>query len=324
MKIFITGATGFIGQKLCRALIERGDDVIAVSRNQVKAKEKLGTQATIVEADITMAGDWQKALDGVDAVVNLAGESMASGRWNAQRRQIIRDSRVDVTRNVVSAVAELPSDKRPAALINASGIDAYAFAADMAALGFAPEATSEDATEEPATEDYPLGDHFLAKVCKDWEAEANGAKALGVRVAILRFGIVLGHGGGALEKLLPLFKVGGGGVLGTGQQIFSWIHVDDLVRVILFSLDEPEFDGPTNTVAPEIVTNRTFTKTLGAALGRPTIFKVPSFALNLAVGDFAEYLLNGRPAVPANLQNAGFQFSYPTLKRALDEIVGGS
>ncbi len=306
MKIGITGATGFIGQGLVRKLRVRGDEVVAFSRDGERASKKLGGIRGVT-ADLETPGPWQAELAGLDALVHLAGESIGAKRWDARQKQVLRDSRVEATRVIVEGIAALPADQRPKALIAASGADYYAFASGHG-----------DFDDDEVTEKDPAGNHFLGRLCRDWEAQAFAAEAFGVRVTTMRTGIVLGAGGGALDKMATAFKFFVGGPIGSGRQWFSWVHVADAVAAYLFALDTPTLQGPVNLVAPGAVRQKQFAKALGHAMHRPSFMPVPGFALRAAVGsEFAEYLLEGRRVVPYALERAGFKFIHPTVEGAL-------
>lgn len=308
-RVFVTGATGFIGKALVRSLGARGDHVVAVSRNRERAVRALGDEVEVVAGDPAYSGDWQQAISGCDAVINLAGQSIAGKRWDAHYRQLIHDSRVETTRYVVEAMAACEEGARPRALVSASGVDYYPFSVD---LGAALVADEDDDMDERA----PAGDSVMARICRDWEAEARTAEKHGVRVARMRTGIVLGPGG-ALERMTTPFKFLVGGRIGNGRQWFSWIHLDDAVAAYLWVLDHDEVKGPVNLVAPQPVRNAELARTMGRVLKRPAWVPVPGFALRAAVGELSEYLLNGRRVVPAVLLDRGFRFRFPDLESAL-------
>ena len=312
MKIVITGATGFIGQVIVPALVERGDEVVVLSRDAARASAALGG-VSAVSADLQEKGPWTEALAGAGAILHLAGESVAARRWDARQRQVIRDSRVETTRTLVEAIGAMPEGARPAALICASGPDYYPFADP--GMG----------DEDEVTEADPPGDSFLARVCHDWEVEARAAEKLGVRVALMRTGLVLG-GGGALAKMTTPFKLFAGGRIGSGKQWVSWIHRADAAAAYVAAAGPGPgpgpgpggdgYRGPINLVTGS-VRNADFARTLGAVMHRPSWLPVPGFAVKLAAGELAEYVLNGRRVVPARLRALGFAWRYPELLGAL-------
>lgn len=305
MRVAITGATGFIGQPIVAALRARGDAVVALTRDPARARRLLADGVELVDADLEEPGPWQDALAGTDAVIHLAGEPIAGKRWNARVKQVIHDSRVEGTRVLVDGLRALPAERRPTALISASGIDYYPFADGPS--GF----DDDDVTER----DPPAGD-FLGRLCRDWEAEAAMAEEAGLRVVRMRTGLVLGPGG-ALAKMAGPFRFFVGGPIGTGRQWVSWIHRDDVVAAYLAALDDPHWRGPINLVAPESARNKDLSNAIGAALHRPTLLGAPAFAVRFAVGELAEWILHGRKAIPAALTALGFRFRYPALRDAV-------
>jgi len=300
MKIVLTGATGFIGRRLCRALAADGHELVALTRDPVSA------QATVPE--LGAAHPWhavreyapREALEGADAVVHLAGESVA-GRWTAAKKELIYETRALGTKHLVEVIAKL--DRKPRVLVSASAIGYYG-----------------DRGEEKLSETSEPGDDFLARVCRDWEAQAMRAEEAGVRVVRPRIGIVLGPGGGALDAMLLPFKLGAGGPLGSGQQWWSWVHRDDVVGLIRHAL-AGELDGPVNATAPEPVRQRDFAKALGRVLKRPAFLPAPALALKLVLGEFSSELLGSKRVVPERAQQSGYAFAHPELEAALRDCL---
>jgi len=297
MRVLITGATGFIGQEL----VKRLERPVVLSRSAESARAKLGN-VTAIRWDAEKEPPPAAAFDGVDAVVHLAGEPVAEGRWNAEKKRRIRDSRILGTRNLVRGLEQLTT--RPRVLISASAVGYYGSRGD-----------------DVLYEDAAAASDFLADICRDWEAESQRARDLGIRVVNPRIGIVLGKGGGAVAKMLLPFKLGLGGRLGDGHQWMPWVHVDDIVGLILFAIERENLQGAANATAPHPVTNREFTRVLAHVLHRPAIFPVPAFALKLAIGEFGDILLASQRALPRVLLDAGYPFKYPTLEEALRASV---
>jgi uncharacterized protein len=298
MNITVTGATGFIGNHLIHDLLDAGHSIHALGR---KRSAGLPQAVRFSEWRSTESEPPSEALATADAIVYLAGESVAQ-RWTPEVKQRIRSSRVDGTRNLVNALAK--QSHRPQVLVCASAIGYYSSRGD-----------------EVLTETSAPGSDFLAQVVIDWEQAARQAEALGIRVVPLRFGVVLGKDGGALAKMLPPFRLGLGGRLASGQQWMSWIHVDDVIGLIRFSLDNSAADGPMNATSPHPVRNAEFTEQLAAALHRPAIFPVPKFALKTLFGEMAEVILSSQRVLPKAAQSAGFQFQYPELRPALVRLL---
>jgi uncharacterized protein (TIGR01777 family) len=296
MRVFMTGASGFLGRAIAAALRARGDEVVGLSR---RGSGEAGIQWAA--GDPSVAGAWQARVAECDAVVHLAGESIAGKRWSAAQKELLRTSRLLGTANVVAAIASAPRETRPRVLFSASGADYY----------------PADESDRPYAEDSPAGTSFLAELCVAWEAAARAAEPHGVRVVTGRFGVVLGRGEGAMAKLATAFKAFVGGPVGSGRQWFSWVHVDDLVTAVLLALDKTALRGPINVVAPGAVRQRDFADAIGRALGRPSWLPVPGAALRLAVGELAQYLLSGRRVVPAALEHAGMTFRYPSIQEAV-------
>ncbi|MDP8934496.1 MAG: TIGR01777 family oxidoreductase [Cyanobacteriota bacterium] len=308
MKVAIAGATGFVGSRLVEKLQAAGHQVVVLSRDAARAGRVFPASAypnlEVVAYTPAESGDWQKSIAGCDAVVNLAGVPIAEERWTEARQQAILDSRRLTTAKLVEAIVN--ANPRPSVFVSASAIGYYG--------------TSETAEFD---ETSPAGDDFLAAVCKDWEAAAQPAKNAGTRLAILRLGIVLGMGG-ALAKMLPPFKLFAGGPLGTGKQWFSWVHREDVVDLILYALQNSQVEGVLNATAPNPVRMNELCQTLGEVLKRPSWLPVPSFALELLLGDGAKVVLEGQKVLPKQTLASGFQYQYPTLKLALEEILSGS
>lgn len=305
MKVAVTGATGFIGTALVKKLRERGDAVTVLTRDPERAKQTLG-DVTAVKAELEAPGAWWDALDGIDGIVHLAGESIAGKRWDARQKQIIRDSRVETTRTIIEAIAKATA--KPKVLVSASGADYYPFASGPG-----------DFDDDAVTEQDPPGETFLARLCRDWEKEARAAEALGVRVACMRTALVIGKGAG-LGKMATPFKLFVGGRIGNGRQWMSWIHLDDAVAAYVAALSDDRYTGPINLVT-ESVRNAEFARTLGTVMHRPSWLPVPGFALRAAVGEIAESILNGRNVVPKKLLQLGFTWQYRDLAKALATMV---
>lgn len=296
MNVAITGASGFIGQRLIARLARDGHSIHALGRGSPENP----SPSQFSHWDYETAAPVE-ALRGTDAVIHLAGEPVGQ-RWNTGIKARIRDSRVNGTRRLVEAIAKL--DQRPETFISASAIGYYG-----------------DRGDEVLTESSHAGSGFLPETCVAWEREAAEAQRYGARVVLMRTGIVLGREGGALKQMLTPFKLGVGGPTGSGNQWMSWIHIDDLVEAFVFALTEPHLSGAVNGTAPNPVRNREFTQALGAALGRPTVIPTPVFALKLILGEAAEIALASLRVRPAALQKVGFQFQYEDLGGALDNSV---
>lgn len=298
MNILVTGSSGLVGSALIPALTAEGHRVSRL----VRTKSNLGIRDTFWDPN---AGElYSPPLEGLDGVVHLAGESIAEGRWSKIRKARIRQSRAQGTRLLSESLARLAQP--PKVLISASAIGYYG-----------------DRGSEILTEQAPPGSSFLAGVCQDWEAAAQPAAGSSIRVVTLRTGIVLSPVGGALARMLPPFRMGLGGMVGSGKQFMSWISIDDLVRIVLYVLKIETVRGPVNAVAPKPVTNAEFTRILGRVLSRPTVLPMPAFAARLAFGEMAdELLLASARVVPAKLEASGFVFRHPDLESALSSLLG--
>lgn len=300
MNVLITGGTGFVGSALARALVDRGCRVTVIgSRERSCSRQSPRPGLTCIAADTTRPGPWQDLVAGQDALVNLAGRSVFT-LWTGSAKEAIRDSRIKTTIHLVDAI---PNGAQMI-LLSASAAGYYGHGGEV-----------------ELAERSPNGDDFLARVCREWEAEARRAENRGTRVALLRLGVVLGAQGGALATMKTPFSLGLGGPLGTGRQWFPWIHIDDLVAAALFLLDCDECRGPFNCTAPGVIRQKEFAQTLAAQLGRPAFFPAPAALMRLALGEFGQSLLQGQKAVPQALAESGFVFSYPELEPALRDLL---
>jgi uncharacterized protein (TIGR01777 family) len=298
MRVAITGASGLVGTAVCRALEARGDETVVLVRGQVS------DPARQIAWDPAAGRLTASELSGIDAVVHLAGENVAGGRWTAARKQRIRDSRVAGTKLIAEAMATCPDG--PKVLVAASAIGYYG-----------------DRGAEVVKEEDPSGSGFLAEVCRDWEAATSAAAGAGIRVANLRIGLVLSPEGGALARMLPAFRLGLGGVPGDASVYLSWVSLDDLVGIVLHVLDRPDLSGPVNAFAPAPVTSGEFTRTLGRVLRRPAFFHVPAAALRLGLGEMADGMLfMSVRGVPQRLIDSGYAFRHPKLEGALRALLG--
>ncbi len=288
----VAGGSGFIGQPLVKRLLERREEVVVLSRDPGKVRAGRGAAWSNASAEIA----------GADVIINLAGENVGAGRWTAERKRQILDSRVNATRTLVEAIRGVPS--KPRTLINASAVGYYGVRGD-------------ELLEESASN----GSGFLAEVTRRWEETARGADDV-ARVLIFRFGVVLGDDGGALQKMLVPFRLGLGGPIGSGEQWMSWVDRQDVIRAVEWAIDRPTARGIYNVTAPEPVMNRDFARALGQALDRPSFMPTPGFVLRLLFGEMAdEMLLGGQRVVPARATKEGFAFSYPTLEVSLKHAL---
>lgn len=300
MRVLVTGGSGFVGQRLCQQLVAQGHEVQVVSRSPHKVRECLPSGCDIRDSA-------QAFIESPpDALINLAGESIAAKRWSNEQKEKLVNSRVAATQQLVALCEQLSANGQPLpkVLVSASAMGYYG-----------------DQGKRVVTEETKPNDEFAHQLCKHWEAATQPIEAMGVRVAIVRIGLVLEAGGGSLQKMLPPFKLGLGGRFGSGEQFMPWIHRDDLVAAILFLIDQESLSGAFNGSAPHPVTNATFTKTLAKQLNRPAIFPVPAFVLKAGLGEMSQLLLTGADMRPARLEAAGFTFQYPTLDKALAAIL---
>jgi uncharacterized protein len=302
MQIVVAGGTGFIGRPLCALLCQEGHRVTLLTRRREEAQRSCGSTVTTVEWNGRETGAWEHCLESADAVINLAGAPIADGRWTDARKQWLTESRVLATRLLVEAMSRCTS--KPHTLVNATGIGYYG--------------TSDDRVLD---EGAARGNGFLADLCLVWEAEALRAAEFGVRVVMLRTGMVLEQDGGALPKMLLPFRLFAGGPIMPGTQWVSWIHRLDLIGLIQWILVTPDVSGPVNAVAPEAVTMNRFCEVLGQVLHRPSWLPVPGFALQIALGELGTLMTTGQRVTPAKALSGGYLFHYPMLEPALRAIL---
>ena len=300
MRLLVTGGTGFIGATLCRRLSSDGHELLVLTRKPRASNPQLRTRYLLWDAP-----DWAREMAQVDGMINLAGEPLVAKRWTSEQKRLIQDSRLLTTRRLVQAMAA--SQPRPRVLINASAVGYYG-----------------PRDDEELTERSPSGRGFLAELCRSWEQEAQQAQVLGVRVVVLRIGIVLSADGGALSKMVPPFRWGLGGPLGSGRQWMSWIHRDDLLGLIAWALSRPDVAGPVNATAPQPVRMREFCQALGRALHRPSWAPVPALMLRLLLGEMAQVLLTGQRVIPDAALRAGHPFQFSDLTSALAACLSTS
>lgn len=302
MRVLVTGGTGFVGKALVKALINQNYQVTIVTRQEPSKVEWLGNssdQVAWLVWDFSHSGD-APSIQAQDVVINLAGEGIADKRWTESRKRSLRQSRIDFTNNLIQWVRS--QSWKPSHWLNASAIGFYGTGSEV------------------FTEDDRAGDDFAAQLCEDWEAVVTDQIVWPCRTVLMRFGVVLGHGG-MLKKLKPSFVMGMGATLGTGEQGFTWIHMEDLLRAILWLLDHPEIDGSLNLTAPASVTNAEFTEALAHSLHRPAWLMMPPFVLKLMFGEMAEtLLLSGQRVYPKRLEQEGFTFKYPDINTALNNL----
>jgi uncharacterized protein (TIGR01777 family) len=300
MHIFITGGSGFIGTYLAKRFIEAEGDFRVTATGRRKQHPSLDKERfTYLSADTAEPGEWQRTVAEADLILNLAGRSIFR-TWTEKYKTQLRSSRIQTTRNLVAALPE----KTKALVCSASAVGFYGSCA-----------------EALLTETSPRGDDFLAKLAEEWEAAALAAEAKGARVALMRFGIILGSEGGAIPKMLPVFRLGLGGPLGSGEQWFPWLHIEDLYRGIRFIMERPELNGPFNFTAPQPIRQAELARLLGRCLHRPAFLPTPALAVKLTMGELGETLLASQRVTPARLTQAGFEFSFPEMEGALRDIL---
>ena len=303
MKVLISGGSGFIGGHLVAGLVKDGHEVVVLSRRPETKNPPSGVRYVTWDAR-SVSGDWVKELSGAQGIVNLAGANIGSWPWTRKRMDELVSSRLSPTAAMVQAIERTPADRRPPALVSASGIDYYG-----------------DRGDEIITEESGPGDSFLAQLSQQWELAAQKAEPLGVRVVRIRTAMVFGREAYAFRLLTLPFRLFAGGPLGSGRQWFTWIHIDDIVGLYRLALEDPRVNGPVNAVAPDIRREREVAKEIGRVLHRPALIPVPAFALSLVLGKEAQLLLHGRHAEPAKARGYGYQFRFGALHEALEDIL---
>ncbi len=301
-RIIVTGATGLIGSHISNKLIERGDEVVVLSRSPERAEKKLPGAFKYVEWHYSEIGKWKDEINNANAIIHLAGENLMSKRWTDKHKMKVMESRVLGTGNLVKAIGE--SDKKPEVFICASGIDIY-----------------DDSIDKEYDEEGKHGSGFLARVVENWEEEASKVEKFGVRRVSVRTGIVLDKSEGALAKMVTPFKFFVGGPLGSGEQWMPWIHIDDISDLYNYSIDNVEINGAINATAPNPVRMKEFAETLGKVMSRPALFKVPAVFLKIVVGEAAEVVLKGSKIIPRKTLEYGFAFKFTQLDEALKDIL---
>jgi uncharacterized protein (TIGR01777 family) len=302
MKILVTGATGFVGQRVVKQLTDGGDQVVVLTRNIAKGALYFGNKCQYFMWSDTATLPPKEAFDGVDAVINLMGEGIADKRWDEGQKKKIYDSRIVATSNLIEVIKGL--SKKPSAFISASAVGIYGNRGD-----------------EEINESSTTADDFLSRICKDWEQAASKAKDLGLRTAIIRIGVVIGKDGGALKKMLPIFKLGAGGPVGSGKQYMSWIHVDDIAGMFVRAAKDSSLEGIFNGTSPYPARSKDFARELGKVLHRPAFAPAPALALKLVFGEMSQVLLDGQKVLPVKFKENKFSYRYPTLEMALTESI---
>lgn len=297
MKVLISGGTGFIGRHLIPRLLDYDHEPVVLTRSEAKARALFGSSVRVITHLQQIASDEQ-----IDGIINLAGEGIADKRWSEERKQALIDSRINTTADLISLIMRL--ERNPEVLISGSAIGFYGCRSDDLQLD----------------EQGEIVDDYSHRLCQQWESEALKAQSMGVRVCLIRTGVVLGEGG-ALAKMLPAFKLGLGGPVARGDQWMSWIHIEDQVEAISMMLTHPEFNGAYNLTAPDAVTNEVFSKELAAVLSRPSWLRVPAVVLELMLGEGSDLLVKGQRVYPKRLLEAGYKFAYPDLITALNQLL---
>jgi uncharacterized protein (TIGR01777 family) len=302
MKIVVAGGSGFLGTALLTKLTDAGHSLVLLTRAQ-RSTTSLPGSVQLIQWNASTMGSWSTSIEGADAVVNLTGESIGGKRWSKHQKETLLSSRVNSTKAIVEAIRQATS--KPKVLVNQSAVGYY---------GNVPDGD--------VREDHPAGNDFLSVICKQWEAEARNAESLGVRVVLPRTGIVLAKHGGALPRFFLPFNLFIGGPLGSGKQWFPWIHLDDEINALIFTLEHETISGPVNLAAPESATMKQFCTTLGKAMHRPSWAPVPGIVLKILLGEMAgPLILGGQKIVSTKLQAAGFRFKYPLLEMALKSVL---
>ncbi len=317
MRIFVAGGTGLVGSRLLARLVERNDTVAVLTRRPEVARHQWGNACSIVAGDPMQPGPWMAALADCDGVVNLVGEGIFNRRWRSAFKELLRASRVQSTQNIVSALQKGPSaDRRAGRVFNATVSDRSKVLVNASAIGYYGPTGDEELDEAS-----PPGNDTLARLCVDWESAALPVSSAGVRLVILRVGVVLDKKGGALKKMLLPFKMFVGGKVGSGKQWVSWIHHEDLVGMILLALDNPQASGPMNGTAPNPVTNKEFSRALGRALHRPSFMPTPRLALRVMLGEVANVITTGQRVVPPKALALGYAFKFSDIDAALRDVL---
>ena len=305
-RILITGATGFVGRPLSIALVEAGYEVVALSRRRAKAEDIFAGRVKVVEWDAVTASRWSEWADGALAIVNLAGDNIGAGRWSEKKKKLILESRLNAGAAVTEAIRS--AEHKPQVLIQASGVGCYG-----------------DRGDELLDENSSSGVGFLADVARQWEASVRDVPGMGVRLATIRLGVVLGPHGGVMSRLIPPFSFFVGGHPGSGRQWLPWVHIDDVIGVVRFLVESADCEGPFNVTTPEPTLSKDFYNFLGKAMHRPACFPMPAFALKLALGEMAtELLLPSTKVVPKKLLDAGYEFKFPDPATAFSDILKAS